>query len=536
MRKAFPHALAFWVCLLSTTALQVRGQTLAPLTHPNHYIVLIDSSSSMVTSANKKSAFEKALFGTLLKRIYQEGFGEKVPAYVPEQDYLTLHHFGVVVGDSATAYTRLADYDLLTQFIHTSFIRKKGVTADALRERIYPAQFYNYTVLSWAKPLALRASAPVSSDNVGQRTFLIIIHDGLPNENSLAEEVRMIHRWSKENGEKVQLQVNEIDDAYRFTDGNGDNRPAWSEQFQAGTDQGSPIFVEAYEVNSKSQSHWEAAGLKLHPVDALEIQWQKESGAAPQGVLTVSLRQEFEAWIKQADSPQVSLSVKADGHDISQPGLKLPFVVQGDLSCEPRLFNTALNISLSQSDKFLGSRTLNYTYPQTVAAPLPMRCTLTFILAIVLAAILAILLLAALIYYVYYRFYGTHLEIQIPGLLMPISLQRNVQIVAPAQLVPQQGLEALSLKLPSLLKQFLFCRGAVVTIAADAGQNIHWANGSNEALVKLPSAYEYISAHWDQLPDKPSLVNLKYQQGKQSMGVTLSYPGGAPENSKGVQK
>jgi len=450
---------------------------------------------------------------------------------------MTLHNFGVVNGgDSSTAYSRLANYDLLTQFIHPSFIYQKGITAAFLKERAFPTQFYNYTLLSWAKQLALRESRPVSSDNVSQRTFLILIHDALPNENSLAEEDAMVSRWSNGKDEKARLEVNTINDKYRFTDGKGNNRPAYTEQLRDAGERYSPIFVEAYEINSTSRTSWESTGLQLHPVDALEIKWQKDSGTAPQGFVTASLRQDFMAWVKQADSSQVSLSVEADGRNISQPGLELPFIVQGELACQPRSFNTALNVSLTQTDGLLGSRTLNYTYPQTIAAPPPMRCTLAFILSVVAGVLLAILLLAALIYYLYYRLYATHLQIQIPGILTPIPLRRNVQINAPAQLVPQHGLEALSLKLPSLLKQYLFYRGASVTVAADSGQKVYWADGSNETELKLPSSYEYISVHWDRLPDTPSLVNLNYQQGKQCIGITLSYPSGAPENSKGEQK
>lgn len=535
MRKAFFTALLFSVGLFPVNGRLARAQTLRPLAHPNHYILLIDASGSMVTSEEKKSVFEKALNQTLLRKLYQEGFGETIPAFVPAEDYLTLHHFGVVTGESSTAFSRLHEYDLLTQFIHTAIIRKKGISSEVLRAQLFPAQFYQYTIMSWAKQLAMLQSEPVSSDDVSNRTFLVMVHDAQPNENSLAAEVEMVYHHARETHDKALFKVNEIDSAYRFTDGNGNNKPAWSERLQGATNAYAVVFVEAYEVISSSQSKWEAGGLQLHPVESLDIRWSKASGTAPQGTLTATLNKSFTDWIKQAQASPISLSVEADGQKISQPSLEVPFTVQGSLSCSPRLFNADLDVSLSQTDKLLGKRNLNYNYTQAIAAPLPFRCTLGFIFSTALIVLLGILLIAALVYYVYYRFYATHLEIQIPGVLMPISLRRRVQIAAPAQLVPQRELEALSLKLPNLLKQCLFYRGATVTLAAGDGPKVYWANRDVDRL-DLPSSYEYVSAYWERLPDKPSSVTLNYQQGKQHMGVTLSYPGGAPEEFKGVQK
>src|SRR5262245_44456670 len=82
--------------LLSPSAADLRGQepALRHPEHPNHYVVLVDSSGSAVSPRTKREIFERTLTQELIPRLYEGGFGEVVPAFSPDRDLLTLLHFG----------------------------------------------------------------------------------------------------------------------------------------------------------------------------------------------------------------------------------------------------------------------------------------------------------------------------------------------------------------------------------------------------------------------------------------------------------
>ncbi len=479
-----------------------------------------------MTPEAKRKLYESALIEYLMPRIYENGFGTAIPPYDPDQDFLTLNYFGVVTGEGALAYSRLADYDLMTQFIHPAIVRKKGVGVDDLRDKLIPTQTYQYTILSWAKQIALERTRPKSQDVVNQRTFMIVVHDGVPNENSLTEEIEMVRRWAKDNYEKVSPLVSAIDRDYKFTDGQGNNKPAWAEGVRGGA-QNAPVFIEAYEVVTSGRAKWEDEGKRLRPLDDLQLRWTKESGDTPEGALTASLSEDFKTWMSSAKSAEVSLAAEYGGKPHTGQGVEVPMVFQRALTCDPKTFKAVLYVSLQQTDQLLGSRTVNYaTAPNEVVAPLPTRCTLTYIVLFVVAALLAALLLALLAYYIYYRYFATHLKIEIPGTLSPIPLRRKGKLSFDAPLVPQQGLEALNLRLPSLLKQRLFYRGATIAIGSDGKQKAYWHDGGSDSILWLPVDREYIPAYWATLPHEPSFITIQFRQKGNPAEVSLSYPAG----------
>lgn len=535
-------SLRLRLSLLAVLSLATLGgpstycQSLLPSANPNHYIILVDASGSTARPAAKKRNFDNALTEQLLPRLYDGGFGEAIPPFNPDQDYLTLNFFGVVTGSGGNAYDRLPDYNLLTDFIHSELLRGKNVSRKALAEHITPTQTYQYTILSWAKQLALYNSRPKSTGEVSHRTFLILVHDGISNENSVTEEIEMVRRWSKANFEEVWPVVNRIDNDYKFTDGSGGNKPAWTEKVDD-TSGGmhAPVFIEAYEVLSTRRANWEAEGRRLDPLDDISIRWTTESGDLPEGELKAVLGEEFTAWIGLADGAELSLSVEQDSQVTRGLAPSMPFVARGSLSCDPRPFNTALSATVKQTDELLGSRVVQYTYPRVVAAPLPSRCTAVFRAARAAGVVLTLLLAAYFACLFYYRYYTTDIEIEIPGTMAPIRLERKGQPSVAVPVVPQRGLEALTLKLPGLFKQYLFHRGATVSLTPTAGEMIHWAEAGDERVIRLPLARDYVPAHWGRLPSKPSQVTVSYRKGRRQTVINLSYPSGARLGALGAQ-
>lgn len=519
----FIYRFVILICLFLFIAQIINGQSLHPAKNQNHYIVLIDASGSTTQNEIKRKNYEKALFERLISNLYKEGFGPLIPPYDPKQDWLTVHQFGIVTGDATTAYRRLVDYDLLTQFIHPVFIRKKEIDPDYLKTNLIPAQTYRYTILSWAKQLSLENSQPQQPDDVSNRSFMILIHDGEPNENSLAEEVNMVRQWNRAGYEKALPVINSVNNNYRFTNGESNNEPAWSDKITAETNDSLPVFIEAYEIVSVNQAKWEFEGKQLKPLDSLEFQWIKESGNTPEGELTAVLNKEFETWLNSAEGADIGLSIEQDGKLLSKKGLEVPVSFNEPLSCGSLVLKTSLDINIQATDKLLGRRTINYTYPATVSTPPLLLCTAGFYISGILILIVLAFIIAALTYFLYYRLYNTHLEIEIPGNLVPIQLKRQSQMFIAVSIIPRTDMEALTLKFPSLFKQYLFYRGAIVTIVSDKGQ-IQWSNGSNSSVIKLPLAYEYVLANWIKLANEPSHVTLIYQQGRQITKIFFSYP------------
>lgn len=501
-------------------AQRINGQNLQIENHPNHFILLVDASGSVARPEAKKRQFERALAENLVSKLYSKGFGE-IPAYDPKQDRLTLYHFGIVTGGQQNAYSRLADYDFMTDFIHPVFERQKDVDETFLRSRIVPVQTYQYTVLSWAKQLALEKSRPAQPDEPVNRTFLIFVHDGVPNQNSLAEEVEMVNRWAKSRYEATLPIVNSINSNYVFTDGHGVKAPAWRESVN-GEASDSPAFIEIYDVNSAERSKWEEEAARLRPFKSFRFQWTSESGDEPEGKLTAVLNEEIKDWLKSGDVLETETVVDEKGKSTIKPGLDVPVRFNSSLSCGGQDgFNAGIKIGIQRSDPLLGRRTVNYVFNETVVPPGPVWCQVGFWSLNVLILLLAALAAGAVFYYVYYRFYAVPVKIDIPGMIVPVKLMRagTKDIVIP--IVPQTSIEVFSLRLPDLFRQYLFCRGATISLATERG-SVKWSENSRTAEIRLPYPYMHVPAYWEETPDKASPVILSYRQGKQHMEIHFS--------------
>lgn len=540
-RRKIDYALLATVMIL-TVPVASKAQYFQPEKHPNHYIILVDSSGSTASSKAKREAYNKALTETLPKLIYETGFGQAIPPLELQNDILTLLHFGVVSSGPIPAYMRLKDYDLTKDFIHTVTFRSLDISQSEFKRRAPPTQHYELTILSWAKQMALSVFNAKNSNAVNNRTFLIMISDGIANGGISAREIETAENFGNHsNVEQVKGLVNTIDREYLFTDGQGKDGRAFQEKLP--NDNHPLFFIEAYEVVSVAQAKWEAEAKALQPLNRLKIEWTKESGAAPEGVLVATIENDLLKQLGLTGDATGVMKLMREGSKNEAAWylgshLKMPFSIQEALTCDSRNFDALLEIPITQTDGRLGTRNVNYVFRQSISAPPATSCTVMFFVWTGAKLLLLAAVLFAIVYLIYFRLYSTHLDIELPGLRAPIRLNRKSGTLGGTSISPKEELEALSLRLPNQLLQRIFYQKALVRLEANVdsvkegkdkeGKDlVHWTNdSSSSSTLKLPSDLRNITASWQDIPKGPTKLTVIFKQGGQHSEVVLSYPKG----------
>ena len=527
-RRTALIALSF--VLLSPAVPDLCGQepVLRHPAHPNHYVVLVDSSGSAVSPRTKREIFQRTLTQELIPRLYEGGLGDVVPAFSSDRDLLTLLHFGVVTGPSRDAYMRLHEYNLLEQTIHPSQVRARGVRREDLARWILPRDVYQFSFLSWVPQLALVRLQSVGGSFEANRTFLLVVHDGQPNDHTVLAEHRSIEQFSDERSyAQAEEAVAGVQKLYLLSNGKGGAEPAWSLPASE-RDRRYPIFVEAYEVVARADPEWERGAAGLRPFQALTFHWTGETGDRPQGVVEGELSGEFRTWLAGFRGVESAVRITGPGATADRgtpdPRFAVPVFWSGPAGCGPRSLNAGLDVTLQTEDPLLGNRTLLYTPTARLAVPPPRVCTVTFwARAGTLAA--GVLLLAALvIYYLKHRLFTTRTRVWLPGQMSPLTVERRGSQAAQALVTPKPGLEALRLELPPSWRQALFTGGAVLTLSS-AGPRALWMDGQGASpQLRLPASHRQISAFWEQTPSSPTRLILTFRHGRQSSDLTISYP------------
>jgi hypothetical protein len=496
--------------------------------HPNHFVVLVDSSGSAVSPHTKREIFQRTLTQELIPRLYEGGFGEVVPAFSPDRDLLTLLHFGVVTGPSRDAYLRLREYDLLEQTIHPSRVRARGVRREDLARWILPRDVYQFSFLSWVPQLALVRLQSTGGSFEANRTFLLVAHDGQPNDHTVQAEHRSIAQFSDEGSySQVKEAVAGIQRLYLLSDGKGGDEPAWSLPASK-QDRRYPIFVDAYEVKARADRRREKAAAGLRPFRALGFHWRRERGNRPQGVVVGELSGDLRTWLAGFKGVESALRVTGPGATADRgtpdPRFAVPVFWSGPAGCGPRSLSVGLDLKLRTEDPLLGNRTLLYTPVSQLAVPSPRVCAVSF-WAKAGALVGSIFLLAALLfYYLKHRLFTTRTRVWLPGQMSPLQIERRGSQTAQALVTPKPGLEALRLELPQSWRQALFTGSAVLTLRSD-GPRALWMDGQGTTpQLRLPASHRQISAFWEEIPSSPARLTLTFCHGRQSSDLTISYP------------
>ncbi len=528
--------LCLFVVPATTPALQAQDVSGARAEDSNHFILLIDASGSV----RDTGGYASFLRNHVIPKLYEGRIGDKIPAYDPERDVLTLMHFGVCPIDEcppSVAYRYLANYDLTTDFIHPVFVRQQNVTARQLRGRIKPTRYYSYTALSWAPPMGLWAArAPdnaAAEAGAAGRTFLLAVTDGRPNEQSPKREILMLQqRGDAASMRQTERRVEAVGRAYLFSDGAG--RPGVAHHVFYPNAANPAYFLEAYEVLSQEALDWKAQVAALEQPFQLKFSWTDESDEQPQGVLRASLSRALRrlinpdggrAWVHFAYEDTTQEAAFDPG-----ASLRIPVVVPGPVGRTARHYEARPSVSTVQQDSLLGRQAVVHTFPaQAVLTPRATIYTIQYWTPRVFV-MLGLLALAGLLgYCAYYRFVATHLEIELPGKLKRIRLRRGSQQHEVAFSSPRKDLPVLTLHTPRWMRLFApLYSGATVTLSV---------NGQTEAAARwqtprgrtpeLEHVRQATNAFWDRIGTKQTDVTLRFRQGSQESVVTVSYPPGA---------
>lgn len=535
LRERLFYILIFFVAALPT-ARPIGGQkpspvSLEPKAHPNHYILLVDASGSTVESRRKAESYRRAL-GQLAERLYGKGFGDSVPPYDPEQDFLTLLHFGVVdSGDAASAYQRLRRYDLLTHLVHPRFVRRPGVKQDELEDALYPDRHFRLTVLRWADALALSASVPPAGPpSEGQRTFLIKVYDGIPNEGTLSGEVDLVRRWGDPTGFQVAAKrVEAVENAYSFPE-------RQAEEVRAHSD-APPVFVAAHEVLPRQQEAWTRELTAMEPFTRAEFTWVDESREGATGRLALELAPALVRLL--AGTPAAlevtgtSLSGSASWKEASRPAVAVPAVYAGRLPCEARPVKVRLSASPRRSDPLLGASTFEYFASRSVLAPAPYRCSVPHRVKQASMTALSVVLLTLLAFVVCFRRFSTLLQAKLPGMGRLVRLQWDRPIEHRTSLAVNPGSQFLRLHLPHFLVQALVYWGAVVRVSGPAAPALRWSHDTGPEPVRLPVRKRTLSLLWKDGEPAAESVEISFDIGPRvarlCLGRTPASPQGGSE-------
>jgi hypothetical protein len=513
-------ACALWLIAIACSVPRAGAQSVAPQPHPNHFIILVDASGSV-----NRATLQSAITGRLLPQLFERGFGRSFPAYDPQQDRVTLLHFGIVERAPTPAYLRLKDYRFLANFIHPIFEYRRA-TRQEIAEGAVQIAGYEMTILSWAKPLALAWGKGRVANVEGNRTFLIMLSDGKPNGSSTrAEEDEVRRRADKPDLAKTEQAIADVNENYRFVAAEG------GDEAGAGADAINQIFIEAYEIVPRAQEALEERARSLAPFEQLSFSWTSESGDRPIGELSAEMKPDFLEWVRSAGTTAGRVSAgtgdpapAAKDWDLG-PVWSLPLTAEGALGCESRSYPVTLVVPVKLNDKLLGARTLEYTYQREVAAPPASSCTYWYWGWRAAAVFALLLLLGAAAYFIYFRFYSTHIYIELSGHAVPIRIARGETVESGTPISPREGLEAFTLHLPGGLLQRIFYRKARVGAEMNGGVRVRLSEGGQTSL-GLPSPQRKVEAYWDAVPDHPTTLTLTFEQGRQTSHVILSYPKG----------
>jgi hypothetical protein len=495
-----------------------------PRDHPNHFIILVDASGSVASVPSARAALRAAIEERLVPRLYRQGFGGAIPPYDPRQDFISLYHFGIVSQGPTPAYLRLRDYDFLTDFIHP-VLRDRRVTPEELAESAMPPNGYELTILSWARPLAVAAAGRGASERVSNRTFLISLHDGIPNNSSSRAEEADVQRWANPaNRRAAEEVIARVSRDYRFVGVDDGGEQA------ARAPAAAHIFMEVVEIVPAAQDALEERAKSLDPFGRLSFSWTEEGGERPAGLLSAEMDADFLSWVRSAGGASGRVAAGAGDAEPAardwdlSPEWTLPFVAEGPLDCEPRRYTVSVEVPVKSRDEILGARTLLYTARREFETPAASRCTYAFVARRAGAAGLLLLLLAAAAYFVYFRFFSTHLHVELPGLAIPIRVARAGTVEGGTPISPREGLEAFTLRVPAGMLQRIFYRNASVSVEIKGGRSVSLAEGG--ASLSFPTSRESVDAYWDSVPDRPTRLTLTFEQGGRASHVSLSYPKG----------
>lgn len=511
INRSFCFSLALTVfggaAAASTTSAEVAVRM-----HPNHYILVVDASGSTVKDREKQERYYATL-ALVVEQLYAEGFGS-IPPYDPELDVLTLHHFGIVQGDASSAYLRLRDYDLSKALIHPRFVRSAGIARGALESAIRPDSFYRLTALRWANALALSASGPQTLRAESNRTFLIKIYDGIPNNGTLTGEIELFRRWGqRESFEKVSRRVEKIEEAYELIEAFTVDIPP---------DAVAPVFVAAYVVQSRAQAIWEAGLRRAASIPKPRLGWQREEGHYASGVLSLEAAPELARLLGTPARVEI-IGPSFSGSATWDPALPstVSFTRDSRFSCAILPVTLTVTATPRHTDSLLGVSSYNFAVTHELMAPRPTRCDLPHLLGRAGLLVLALGSGGFIGFVLFFRRFGNLLRAKLPGIGGLVRLRWVEPIEYRTSLAVNPGSQFVRFHLPPYLIQSLLYRNAYMRVDGPGASGLRWNHANDLDPIRLPVRSRTLSLIWRDTASEPDWVEVSLDIGSRVARLRL---------------
>jgi|SRR5579875_642705 len=532
-------AARYLIALILAYPLALRGADdpiLVPNPHPNHYVLMLDSSGSMVNLQADREIYRRVLLSKIQPALESQGFGKEIPPMMPGVDSLTVLHFGL--GDAtipARSWEQLRNIDISEEFISTANASDLSAKVPLKRIKTPPAHWLDgvfpdkpaeLTGLSLARYFGLwsiRETAPQAEAN---RTFVIIVDDEEVNDKTPWEE----RRWLFENmlpsaRPKTEAILAYIRQNYSF---GPEDAPVWEDQVVS---RKKVVFVTAYVVTPSADRAWIGRQRKLARMITPLWKWEAGNRASVNIALNPAFGRALpEArnvdWTVVFDSSSLHREVTTAYHGLDHiqlTNVKSPAC--GELPEELRI--TAVIPQPPQLDQILGLRRFSLELVQESELPVPTACTAaghvtrwTFWTGTLLAS-------GFLGYCAVFGFVRTHLRVELPGKICSYAVPRMGVREGWTPVSPKPNMSALAVRLPHPLWQRLLYRGARLTVRNSDGFAVRFHSGlAAQDTFVLPSPLMRVVALWDGVPGQSTHIQLEFRHGAQQGAVTLRYPEG----------
>jgi hypothetical protein len=493
--------------------------TLQAHDHPSHFILLVDASGS--TATPRAAASFRAALARATEGLFEHGFGEPVPLFRPDQDLLTLLDFGIVEGsDASTAYRRLANYDVLTQLVHPVWVRRSNVSQEELERAIHPSTHYRLTLMNWVTQLALYSARADSGRSPAERTFLIKVQDGNPNQGTLGGEIDLVKAWGRKGAyDEVERRVLQIASGYSLK--NVLTLPVRA------ADGGEPIFLSVDEVLSTDQEAWRGALRKVDPFTPVRWLWSDESSSGGEGQLQLEVGEELSRLLQEAGATIDVRAPSLQGHAFwkQDHGRSVTVAVKSTtaLTCAATPVEIVLDASPRRTDGILGTTVYDYQVTIPFMAPPPGRCEAPRVagrwalyLLIAGTAFLAIFVLV-------FRRFKTLVRVKLPGKGKLVKLRWDGPVLHRAALTVNPGSQFVRFHLPAYLVQALVYRHAVLTVRGAAAEELEWNHPDGGGTVRLPIAARTVSLLWKEKAREADWAEVIFDIGSRRTSVQLGH-------------
>lgn len=469
-----------WLALLCLPTL-LLAQRLSVPPGRRHFVVLVDSSHSMVADSRPRNAKRQALNeaeNALGRMLYSDGW------YRPGKDLITVVQYGFgTTGAANQAYKRLHGASLGDDYTRRIVGHDSNLSAANFKTALRPRARTQLNVLAWAMPMGLAAAAPPPGTDI-QETFVIMLNDAQMNEGSiLLEKVTLGKHLNPTARQRLQASERKLADLVRLTDADG--QPGAYKQLSFGPE-ADPIVITIFKAISRSSAAGAEKLKGLDPLDGVDVDWNglstlEVSFAAPNEIRGRKAKVRIDGQVGHA-SGEAELGMGSRGSiaGVSVNGAGTPA-------------HLSLLVEGRSQNELLGSQVYNAVFEREVLVPdspfAASRIGRTILI------ILGLGLIGTGIWAWYQRNVARHFKFWLPDYALPGVLPALSQEAGShfTSRVPRyDGDEAAWLELPHPWIRSLFYRGA--TVQWDDRLEVQGFAGATEAPIgRLP---RFVSFQW----------------------------------------